>query len=206
MFADVATFSCSKCRQVLEETAFYVVRGRRTSRCRECMKTAMRAMYRTPRGRKTKLDYQYSAATKARRRVRKKTMRASGSPEIIGELCRIRLCNAVAGKVKRPVSAVRDLGCTLEEFHRHLESKFLPGMSWRNRGSIWEIDHIVPFHRVDVGDPFVLRKVCHYSNLRPLYKKDNSARNCRSLLDAELAALGLLLPDGQIIFPVDLAS
>lgn len=79
-------------------------------------------------------------------------------------------------------------------------------MSWENRGSVWEIDHIVPFHRVDLSDPEVQRKVCHYTNLRPLFKLDNLVRNRREVLDAELSELGLLLPDGTIRFPCDLVA
>ena len=123
---------------------------------------------------------------------------------MLGENLRIRLCRVLSGKTKRAASAVRDLGCSLEELHRHLETQFLPGMLWENRGSLWEVDHIVPFHRVDLSDPEVQRKICHYTNLRPLFKADNQARNRREVLDAELLELGLLLSDGTVRFPCDL--
>lgn len=71
-------------------------------------------------------------------------------------------------------SAVRDLGCTIEQFAKHIESKFLPGMNWGNRGVAgWHIDHIIPLAAFDLRDPEQRKKACHYTNMQPLWAKDN---------------------------------
>jgi hypothetical protein len=64
------------------------------------------------------------------------------------------------------------LGCTIEDLKKHLESKFQEGMTWENYGS-WHIDHIKPLAAFNLQDSEDLRFACHYSNLQPLWAKDN---------------------------------
>jgi hypothetical protein len=86
---------------------------------------------------------------------------------------RSRLFHALKNNQKRG-SAVRDLGCTIEQLKLHLESLFLPGMNWDNYGLHgWHIDHIVPISSFDITNPEQLKKACHYTNLQPLWAEDN---------------------------------
>jgi len=64
------------------------------------------------------------------------------------------------------------LGCQSDFLKKYLESKFTEGMSWDNYGK-WHIDHIVPLSSFDLSDPVQLEKACHYTNLQPLWAKDN---------------------------------
>jgi hypothetical protein len=76
-------------------------------------------------------------------------------------------------------SAIRDLGCSIPEAKIWLENQFSTGMTWDNWGSgenDWQIDHIFPFHLCDLTKREDVIKVCHYTNLRPLWKKDNMSR------------------------------
>lgn len=70
-------------------------------------------------------------------------------------------------------SAVRDLGCTISELKEHLESKFQPGMTWGNRGKEWHIDHVIPLAQFNLQDRQQFLIACHYTNLQPLWAKDN---------------------------------
>lgn len=67
------------------------------------------------------------------------------------------------------------LGCSVDELMDHLESNFLPGMTWENWGS-WHIDHIEPVCSFDLANTEELKKCSHFSNLRPLWKQDNLAK------------------------------
>lgn len=62
------------------------------------------------------------------------------------------------------------LGCTLEEFIIYLESNFKDGMSWENKKE-WHIDHIIPLSSAKTEEE--MYKLCHYTNLQPLWAKDN---------------------------------
>jgi len=77
-------------------------------------------------------------------------------------------------------SAVRDLGCTIDELKIYLESKFQNGMCWSNYGKDgWHIDHIIPLASFDLTDRNQLLEACHYTNLQPLWAKDNLSKGDR---------------------------
>lgn len=72
------------------------------------------------------------------------------------------------------------IGCSVEELKQYLESKFQPGMSWDNwspRG--WHIDHIRPCSSFDLSDPDQQRQCFHYTNLQPLWWKDNLSKGSK---------------------------
>lgn len=55
-----------------------------------------------------------------------------------------------------------------------MESKFQPGMSWENwRKTGWHLDHIIPLAKFDLTKRSEFLKACHYTNLQPLWAKDN---------------------------------
>lgn len=66
------------------------------------------------------------------------------------------------------------LGCTVEEVRVHLEKQFKPGMSWENHSfEGWHIDHIRPIASFDLTDPAQQKLAFHYTNLQPLWGKEN---------------------------------
>ena len=70
------------------------------------------------------------------------------------------------------------LGCTPAELKAHLESLFLPGMTWENRAR-WHIDHIRPCASFDLTDPEQQRCCFHFTNLQPLWARDNLTKGAR---------------------------
>ena len=77
-------------------------------------------------------------------------------------------------------SAVADLGCSIEEFKIYIESLFTGTMSWDNWSKAgWHIDHIIPLSYFDLTDEQQLLKACHFTNLQPLWAKDNLSKGCR---------------------------
>lgn len=65
------------------------------------------------------------------------------------------------------------LGCSYEEFLQHIERQFLPGMSWERRSEI-HIDHIVPLASAKNEQDLIALN--HFTNLRPMWAKDNLAK------------------------------
>jgi hypothetical protein len=77
------------------------------------------------------------------------------------------------------------VGCTVQRLAEHLESQFLPGMDWSNI-PLWDIDHIRPLKSFDLSDAGQRTIACHFSNLQPLWRKDNLRKGVR--LDWQKAA------------------
>ena len=87
------------------------------------------------------------------------------------KMIRKRIRNALKGKAK-PGSAVKDLGCTIDELRKHFENLFESGMTWKNHGE-WEIDHVTPLSSFNLEDREQFLKACHWTNLQPLWAADN---------------------------------
>lgn len=72
------------------------------------------------------------------------------------------------------------IGCSREQLVKHIESKFQDGMTWDNYGKWgWNIDHIIPCKLFDLSKPSEQRKCFHYTNLQPLWWKDNYQKGAR---------------------------
>ena len=80
--------------------------------------------------------------------------------------------------VAKPNSSIALLGCSVEEFKRHLEKRFASGMSWENYGK-WHLDHIRPCAAFDLTNPIQLAACFHFSNLQPLWAKDNLRKGAK---------------------------
>ena len=73
------------------------------------------------------------------------------------------------------------IGCSLIELKKHLEYQFKPDMSWDNYGKNgWEIDHIRPCMSFDLSKPEEQQKCFHYTNLQPLWVKENRMKGSKS--------------------------
>ncbi len=90
----------------------------------------------------------------------------------IAKNIRARINSALQGKSKFGHS-IELLGCSIEQFKIHLESKFTSEMSWENYGAYWEIDHIKPCALFDLSIRNQQEKCFHYSNMQPLTKSEN---------------------------------
>lgn len=88
---------------------------------------------------------------------------------------RVRIGNAVRlQSMKKTTKFAQYIGCTLEELKVHLESQFTEGMTWEDYGRglhKWNIDHIIPLNSATNEEE--LFKLCHYTNLQPLWFIDN---------------------------------
>ena len=83
-------------------------------------------------------------------------------------------------------SAVRDLGCTIDELKAHLEKKFYSHpetgeeMTWENHGLYgWHIDHIKPLSLFNLENRNELIEAVHFKNLQPLWRLDNIKKGAK---------------------------
>jgi len=71
------------------------------------------------------------------------------------------------------------VGCSPVFLKEHLEKQFISGMTWENRNE-WHIDHIIPLSSAKTEDE--LYKLCHYTNLQPLWVEDNLKKSNKIFL------------------------
>jgi hypothetical protein len=62
------------------------------------------------------------------------------------------------------------IGCSPQHLEQYLEQQFVEGMTWSNHGE-WHIDHIIPLSSAKTEEE--IYKLCHYTNLQPLWATDN---------------------------------
>jgi hypothetical protein len=72
------------------------------------------------------------------------------------------------------------VGCSPEFLKEYIEKQFTDGMSWDLMGKHIHIDHIIPLSSANTEEE--VYKLCHYTNLQPLWAKDNLMKSNKILL------------------------
>jgi len=123
--------------------------------------------YRTPHGKATRQKYE------------SRRYRTDINFKLI-KLLRGRIRDALRGKASKSASTMKLVGCTIDELRKHLETQFVPGMTWKNNSkSGWHIDHIIPCSSFDLTDPRQQQICCNWSNLQPLWAFDNLSKGTK---------------------------
>lgn len=130
---------------------------------------AKRSAYNKIRNKRPEVRKRLAEAARLRRR--------QNAQFNVRERVRARVRDALryAGATKG-TSTIKILGCSWPKFQEHLQSKFLPGMSWDNR-ALWHIDHAVPLSTASTEAEAIA--LCHFSNLQPLWALDNQRKGNR---------------------------
>lgn len=94
----------------------------------------------------------------------------------LAALVRSRLANVLKRNQWTKTTPLKEyLGCDLEQLKTHLQNKFKDGMNWQNHTTDgWHIDHIIPL--VSAKTEEAIYKLCHFSNLQPLWSDINSTK------------------------------
>ena len=74
---------------------------------------------------------------------------------------------------KKKNSTEEILGANWKTVEAFMEAKFVDGMNWDNIGE-WHIDHIIPLSSAETEQETI--KLCHYTNLQPLWAFDNMSK------------------------------
>ena len=103
--------------------------------------------------------------------------------------CNLRCRTRLAFKSKswhKGGSTEKLLGIDYKRCIQHLERQFAKGMNWENQGE-WHIDHIIPLASAKTEEELI--KLCHYTNLQPLWASDNISK-------------GATIPETQILLRI----
>lgn len=167
---------CITCNKEKEANDYYIAdsnTGRRSNQCKTCKSEYNKTFEMKNKERRRKQKEIYWENTKDQIREKRttymNTKRKSDESFRIANNMRSILSYLVTG---RQQTTSKDFGGPRDIIRMHLESQFVDGMSWANYGE-WEIDHIVPVSSYDQTDKVQLSKCWHYSNIRPVWQKEN---------------------------------
>jgi hypothetical protein len=126
------------------------------------------------------LDYYYNNHDKVLAQVKARYANISEHNRI-KKLLSSRIHKAITRNgngARKAASTMELIGCTIAEVRAHLESKFSPGMTWKNCGrNGWHIDHIRPCDSFNLEDPGQQRICFHFTNLQPLWEANNISKS-----------------------------
>lgn len=89
---------------------------------------------------------------------------------------RSRIYSVISNKTKTSFNIV---GCSPEFLKEYLEKQFTEGMCWELMGKYIHIDHIIPLSSATTEEE--IYKLCHYTNLQPLWAEDNLRKSNKIL-------------------------
>jgi hypothetical protein len=122
---------------------------------------------------------EYRKNYKPRKREQRKERRKIDPLFVITNNLRSRIYKfLITLNIKKNNTTFEIVGCSPQELKEHLEKQFVPGMSWENRAE-WHIDHIIPLSSAKTEEE--LYKLCHYTNLQPLWVEENLQKSNKVL-------------------------
>lgn len=83
----------------------------------------------------------------------------------------VKNCN-----MKKGARALQLLGCDLEFLKSWFNYNFMDDMNFDNHGLVWHIDHTIPVSTFNLLNDEELRVCFHWTNLKPMYAKDNMSK------------------------------
>lgn len=126
---------------------------------------------RSTNWRKNNSEYQKNYYNKNKKELNEKIKLKKKTDPIfkLKTLYRSKLNKILGNKTQKTFDLI---GCTPQVLKEHIENQFKDGMSWNNHSQFgWHIDHIIPISSAKNKKDLV--KLCHYTNLQPLWWRDN---------------------------------
>ena len=172
---------CAECSSVFEKM------GSNHLRCERCSKEASKESARR-RASERRKDESFRALEAEYRKSKSALVSRKKAQDKFRSKDSWRIQNAVRQGVRKGILSGAKcgrktfdlLGYSPDEMRSHLESKFLPGMTWENYGE-WHIDHIMPLsaHNYFSPDDIDFKRCWGLSNLQPLWAQDNIRKSAK---------------------------
>jgi hypothetical protein len=175
---------CNTCginKNISEYPVDKTLKTKYRGQCKKCGNIACKKYYDQNKIKVLKKRKQYNIleTTKKNNRNYIKNKRKNDINYKIKDNIRRRINYAIKHS-KKSDSSKELLGCTLDQFKKYIESLWLDGMGWHNYGKEgWHLDHILPCASFDLTDPEQQKKCFHYSNIQPLWARDNWSKGCK---------------------------
>ena len=151
---------CSKCSEVKSIEDFYLNGDKPRSWCKLCFNNSNK-------------EFRIKNPNSKSLERKKHYQKYKNNPIfMLSKRLRQRIYHIINGNNKSK-STLEVLGCSYEEFKLHIESQFTEGMSWDRLNEI-HIDHIIPISSATTIED--VYKLNHYTNLQPLWAKDNLSK------------------------------
>lgn len=184
---------CNKCNLIKSEKDFYKCKACKNGYVKDCKKCRSEYAKKYRELNKTNITKQqkeYRNKNKDKIKKRNKKYRENNKERIrfirrqykkmkwetdplfkLKETYRSRIYAAFKVKYWNKGNTTKDiLGIDYIELFKYIENKFTDNMSWDNQGE-WHIDHIIPLSSANTKEELI--KLCHYTNLQPLWAEDN---------------------------------
>jgi hypothetical protein len=170
------TKKCSKCnidKDLSEFNSRKGVKDGKRPECKICGKQVRKLYYERPEIKKkcktNNYEYSKNNSDKVKSR-RNRWFKQKTKTDILFRLRR-NLRNRIYKFIGKSSIRTKDIvGIESHELKNYLENQFNNGMCWENYGE-WQIDHIIPLSSAITEEE--IYKLCHYTNLQPLWKIDN---------------------------------
>lgn len=172
-------YTCWNCNRVLTIANFYVcLLKNKDYLCRTCVSNRQKK-YRQNNPDKMRAVDRKTRIKNWKARVDYRRNKRHTDPMFkLKHNLQVRFQMAIKSKYFCKDSHFKDyIGYTLPELKLHIENQFKEGMYWNNHGKWdaavkrWQIDHIIPLDSAKT--PEELYKLCHYTNLQPLWAAEN---------------------------------
>ena len=99
--------------------------------------------------------------------------------------------NALLGYNKS--SEVPYIDCTGSFFKKWIKFCFENGMTFKNRGDMWHIDHVIPIGSRDISKKDTQKIILRWFNTSPLVKEENMIKKAKLDLIQSIKHVGTLM-------------
>jgi uncharacterized protein (DUF983 family) len=109
-------------------------------------------------------------------------------------------------KIKKCDHTKAILGCSMAFLCEWFTFRFTVDMNFKNYGSLWHMDHVVPCCRFDLTDDDEQRKCFHWTNLKPMNGKENISKNgkmCKNEIKIHEEKLGEFIGEKGLWWDLD---
>ena len=175
---------CSHCKKLKPLENFYKAKGGvggRRGDCKTCVRLKAKAYHQehTEQARVTSSKYYKIHGDRLRRYQVEYSRNRYANDSTYRLMCslRNRLRQALKGNDKSETTK-NLLGCSVDRLRSYIQSKFTEGMHMGNYGD-WHLDHVQPCASFDLSDAKQQRACFHYTNLQPLWAKDNLIKSSK---------------------------